>query len=229
MTCRTLVLLSGRGSNLEALLARIRCWQIPATIVGVISNRPDAGGLAIARAAGITSACIDHRQHADRSGFEATLATTIDALAPDLILLAGFMRVLTPAFVERYSPRLLNIHPSLLPAYRGLDTHTRALAAGDREHGASVHVVVPELDAGPVIAQVIVPIRADDDPARLAARVQRGEHLLYPHVLQWYACGRLELDGTGVCLDGQALPASGRRFRLVMDPGSDAGDRLEEA
>ncbi len=232
MTTRVVVLLSGRGSNLAAILTHVRCGQIPATVVGVISNRPGAGGLAIARSAGITAACIDHRLHADRSGFETVLATTIDALQPDLILLAGFMRVLTPAFVERYSPRLLNVHPSLLPEHRGLDTHARALARGDREHGASVHVVVPELDAGPVIAQVAVPIRPEDDVAQLAARVQRGEHLLYPRVLEWYATGRLQLDQAQVRLDGRPLPERGARFRLVMansDNAAAAGDTLEVA
>ncbi|TVS09110.1 MAG: phosphoribosylglycinamide formyltransferase [Gammaproteobacteria bacterium] len=232
MTTRVVVLLSGRGSNLEAILAHVRCGQIPATVVGVISNRPGARGLDIARSAGITAACLDHRPHADRAAFEALLATTIDALEPDLILLAGFMRVLTPAFVERYSPRLLNIHPSLLPEHRGLDTHARALARGDREHGASVHVVVPELDAGPVIAQVVVPIKAEDDVLQLAARVQRGEHLLYPRVLDWYANGRLQLEQTQVILDGTPLPESGARFRLVMadtDNAAAAGDTLEVA
>lgn len=222
MTCRVVVLLSGRGSNLEALLGSIDEHAIDAQVVGVISNRPNAGGLAIARAAGITTACIDHRQYRDRSGgsdadrasFEQVLGTTIDALAPDIVLLAGFMRILTPTFVRRYSPRLLNIHPSLLPDHRGLDTHARALARGDRIHGASVHVVIPELDAGPVIAQVVVPVLASDDPAALAARVQRGEHMLYPTVLAWYAQGRLDLGGVPIRLDGQALPACGLRFDL---------------
>ncbi|MCC5888716.1 MAG: phosphoribosylglycinamide formyltransferase [Gammaproteobacteria bacterium] len=238
MTCRVVVLLSGRGSNLQALLAHIDRHVIDAEVVGVISNRPHAGGLAIAREAGITAACIDHRRYsnraegpsgnraegpsgnqaegqgADRTSFEQVLGTTIDALAPDIVLLAGFMRILTPAFVRRYSPRLLNIHPSLLPDHRGLDTHARALARGDRIHGASVHVVTPELDAGPVIAQVVVPVLADDDPESLAARVQKGEHLLYPIVLAWYAEGRLDLGDGQIRLDAQALPETGLRFEL---------------
>jgi len=214
MGCRVVVLLSGRGSNLQALLERIERHDINAEVVGVISNRPGAGGLAIAHAAGVTTACIDHREHADRVSFERMLSATIDALEPDLLLLAGFMRILTPAFVCHYRARLLNIHPSLLPAHRGLDTHAKALARGDRIHGASVHVVTPELDAGPVIAQVVVPVMAGDDPPSLAARVQQGEHLLYPTVLAWYAEGRLELSDEAVRLDGEVLTASGTRFAL---------------
>lgn len=214
MSCRVVVLLSGRGSNLKALLAHVERHAIDAEVVGVISNRPGAGGLAIARSAGITAACIDHREHSDRASFEQVLSTTIDALEPDLLLLAGFMRVLTPEFVRHYRARLLNIHPSLLPDHRGLDTHARALARGDRQHGASVHVVTPELDAGPVIAQVVVPVREDDDAASLAARVQQGEHLLYPRVLAWYAAGRLDFGDEAVRLDGKVLPAAGMRFAL---------------
>jgi len=227
MSCRVVVLLSGRGSNLQALLANIERHDIPAEVVGVISNRPGAGGLAIARAAGITAACIDHRQYAKepnarapdaedspRASFERVLSTTIDALEPDVVLLAGFMRILTPEFVRHYSPRLLNIHPSLLPDHRGLDTHARALARGDPIHGASVHVVTPELDAGPVIAQVVVPVMTDDDPESLAQRVQQGEHLLYPTVLAWYADGRLELGAEQIRLDANVLPVTGMRFAL---------------
>lgn len=214
MSCRVVILLSGRGSNLQAVLEHIERHDFAAEVVGVISNRPGAGGLAIAHAAGVSSACIDHREHGDRASFERVLSTTIDAFEPDLLLLAGFMRVLTPAFVRHYGARMLNIHPSLLPDHRGLDTHAKALARGDRWHGASVHVVTPELDAGPVIAQVVVPVLADDDPASLAARVQQGEHLLYPTVLEWYAAGRLILDDEAVRLDGEVLPATGMRFAL---------------
>lgn len=219
MSCRVVVLLSGRGSNLQALLTQIEQQAIDAEVVGVISNRPNAGGLAIARAAGITAACIDHRLYTgqaggDRTAFERVLATTIEALQPDLVLLAGFMRILSADFVRRFSPRLLNIHPSLLPDHRGLDTHARAIARGDRQHGASVHVVTPELDAGPVIAQVVVPVRADDAPETLAARVQQGEHLLYPMVLAWYAQGRLDLDSAPIRLDAQVLPEQGLRFAI---------------
>ncbi len=223
MSCRVVVLLSGRGSNLDALLRTVHVPEdIPVEIVGVISNRPGARGLELARAAGVTSATLDHRRYPDREAFEAVLATTIDALAPDLLVLAGFMRVLSPAFVGRYSPNMLNIHPSLLPEFRGLDTHARVLARNDPVHGASVHVVVPEIDAGPVVAQVAVPVHADDTPATLAERVQQGEHLLYPRVLKCYAAGRIELSETEVRLDGQALPTTGVRFHLDR-----AGNRLE--
>lgn len=239
-TCRVVVLLSGRGSNLEALLEAIRRWRLPAEVVGVISNRPDAGGLAIATAAGIATRCVDHRQHGDRAAFEAALMAAIDPLRPDLLLLAGFMRILTPDFVARYSPRLLNIHPSLLPDHRGLHTHERALARGDRLHGASVHVVIPELDAGPVIAQVSVPVLADDDAVSLAARVQQGEHLLYPTVLSWYTEGRLALPTAGqgtaaLQLDGGPLPTPPWRFTLKAlqqmqgGPSRSGGQRREES
>lgn len=187
---------------------------MPAEVVGVVSNRPQAGGLGHARNAGIEACCVDHRVFADRPAFETALSAELDRLRPDLVVLAGFMRILTPAFVSRYSPHLLNIHPSLLPELRGLDTHARALAAGHRWHGASVHVVIPELDAGPVIAQVAVPVADSDSPATLANRVQQGEHLLYPRVLAWYAHKRLQLAPHNVTLDGQQLPATGRRFRL---------------
>ena len=215
MTCRIAVLLSGRGSNLDAILQQVhQAPEVPAQVVGVVSNRPAAGGLQRAAAAGVATCCVDHRAYPDRPAFEADLARALDSLQPDLLVLAGFMRILTPEFVTRYSPHLLNIHPSLLPAFRGLDTHARAIAAGHRQHGSSVHVVVPELDAGPVIAQVQVPIEEDDTPESLAARVQQGEHLLYPRVLQWYASGRLQLTADAVQLDGRTLGAEGHRFRL---------------
>ncbi len=215
MACRIVVLLSGRGSNLDAILQQVhQPTDVPARVVGVISNRPAAAGLERAAAAGVPAECVDHRAHPDRPTFERQLAATIDRLQPDLLVLAGFMRILTPTFVTRYSPALLNIHPSLLPDFRGLDTHARALAAGHAVHGTSVHVVVPELDAGPVIAQAQVPVLEEDDPERLAARVQRAEHLLYPQVLRWYAAGRLQLRPDSVRLDGALLPPRGHRFRL---------------
>ncbi|HSG91123.1 MAG TPA: phosphoribosylglycinamide formyltransferase [Pseudomonadales bacterium] len=207
---RIVVLLSGRGSNLAALIDAVHGpAQMPASIVGVVSNRPDAGGLAHARAAGITTACVDHRACADRATFERMLATAIEALAPDLLVLAGFMRILSAEFVERFSPRMLNVHPSLLPDFPGLDTHARALARGDAQAGASVHVVIPELDAGPVLARVRVPVLPGDDPARLAGRVLAAEHLLYPEVIGWIATGRLRLDGPWPHLDGAPVPRLG--------------------
>lgn len=187
---------------------------MPARIVGVVSNRPDAGGLALAHQRGITGACVDHRAFPDRPAFEAMLAAALDALEPDLLVLAGFMRILTPAFVTRYSPHMLNVHPSLLPDFTGLDTHARALARGDSIAGASVHVVVPELDAGPVLAQVEVPVEADDDASRLEQRVRAAEHLLYPEVVTAVACGRLALDVRSPRLDGAPLPPRGHRYRI---------------
>lgn len=214
-TLRIAVLLSGRGSNLEALIERIhRQAAVPAEIVGVVANRPGAGGLERARAAGITAACVDHRAFSGREAFETALATTLEALEPDLLLLAGFMRILTPGFVQRFSPRMLNIHPSLLPDFPGLDTHARALARGDAEAGASVHVVTPELDSGPVLARVRVPVEPGDDPARLEARVRSAEHLLYPAVTAWVASGRIELDARTPRLEGRPLPPRGIDHRV---------------
>lgn len=215
---RIVVLLSGRGSNLAALIEGVHARaDVDAEIVGVVSNRPRATGLQRASAAGITAACIDQRACADRDGFEQALVAAITALEPDLLLLAGFMRILSADFVGRFSPRMLNVHPSLLPDLPGLDTHARALARGDREAGASIHVVIPELDSGPVLAQVRVPIEAGDDAASLAARVLIGEHLLYPEVTRWVAEGRLQLDAAHPRLDGRALPASGFRYRIEGD------------
>ncbi|MEE4298013.1 MAG: phosphoribosylglycinamide formyltransferase [Pseudomonadales bacterium] len=222
MPRRLAVLLSGRGSNLEALVESVHeCPAVDARIVGVCSNRPRAPGLEIARAAGIASTCVDHRAYADRSAFEADLGAALDRFEPDLLVLAGFMRVLTPAFVRRYSPRMLNIHPSLLPDLPGLHTHARALERGDPEAGASVHVVTPEVDGGPVVARVRVPVAADDTPERLEARVRAAEHRLYPAVLAWEAAGRLQLGTEAVRLDEALLPATGIDFRLrdeVLEP-----------
>lgn len=215
---RIVVLLSGRGSNLAALIDGVHARpDVAAEIVGVVSNRPGAAGLEHASAAGITAACIDHRACSDRETFERSLGAAILALEPDLLLLAGFMRILSADFVRRFSPRMLNVHPSLLPEFPGLDTHARALARGDREAGASIHVVTPELDSGPVLAQVRVPIAADDDARSLAARVLIGEHLLYPEVTRWIAEGRLCPDTTAPQLDGQPLPAGGVCYRLEGD------------
>lgn len=215
MPRRLAVLLSGRGSNLEALVDRIHaCPSVEASIVGVCSNRPEARGLEIARGAGIATACVDHRDFGDRVAFESALATALDRFEADLLVLAGFMRVLTPAFVERYSPRMLNIHPSLLPDLPGLHTHARAIERGDAEAGASVHVVTPEVDGGPVIARVRVPVAEDDTPEHLAVRVRAAEHRLYSAVLAWEAAGRLQLAQDTVRLDGRVLPATGVDFRL---------------
>ena len=215
MARRLAVLLSGRGSNLAALVDRLhRAPETDAHIVGVCANRPDAPGLGIARQAGIATVCVDHRAHGERAAFETALAAAIERLEPDLLVLAGFMRILSAAFVERFSPHMVNIHPSLLPDFPGLDTHARALARGDREAGASVHVVTPEVDGGPVIARVRVPVAPDDTPARLSARVLAAEHRLYPAVLALEAAGRLTLGRRVVRLDGAVLPPTGLDYRV---------------
>ena len=210
MTARPLrlaVLISGRGSNLEAILHACAAGRLPARVVQVISNRPVAGGLALAAAAGVPAMVIDHRQFPDRPAFEQALAAQLAAVPCDLVVLAGFMRVLTADFVARHGGRLINIHPSLLPDFPGLDTHARALAAGVAEHGASVHFVTAAVDGGPLIAQISVPVRAGDTADTLAARVLAAEHRLYPTVLAWYAQGLLALAGERVQFDGLPLAA----------------------
>ncbi len=190
---RVVVLISGRGSNLRALLQA----DLPVTFAAVISNRADAGGLAIAAAHGVPTQVLAHQAYADRAAYDGALAQAIDAHAPDLVVLAGFMRVLTADFVRRYHGRMINIHPALLPAFPGLNTHARALAAGVRVHGCTVHFVTAEVDAGPIIAQAAVPVRAGDDAEALAARVLRQEHRLFPTVLRWFAQERVSLRDDG--------------------------------
>lgn len=204
---RVAVLISGRGSNLGSILEACASGAVPARVAQVISNRPDAGGLALASAAGVPTAVVDHRQFADRAAFEQALDEQLTTEPADLLVLAGFMRVLTAGFVERHCGRLINIHPSLLPDFPGLDTHARALAAGAVAHGASVHFVTAAVDGGPVIAQIRVPVHAGDTPDTLAARVLAGEHRLYPTVIGWCAQGRVTLAGDTVHLDGLPLAA----------------------
>jgi len=203
--CRVVVLISGRGSNLQAILDQAGSGALPVDIAAVISNRPGVPGLERARRAGVAALELDHRGFADRPAFEAALIDLIDRQQPDLVILAGFMRVLTAGFTEHYRGRLLNIHPSLLPKFRGLHTHERAIAAGESEHGASIHFVTAELDGGPVIVQARVPVLPGDDADTLAARVLEQEHRLYPQAIHWFAMGRLRLEGEQVCFDGQAL------------------------
>ena len=198
---RVVVLISGSGSNLQSLIDQAAGGE-PYRIVGVISNRPDVRGLERAQAAGIPSQVIDHTGFADRESFDLALADAIDSYQPQLVVLAGFMRILTPGFVSRFAGRMLNIHPSLLPAFQGLHTHRRALQEGVKEHGASVHFVTSELDGGPVIAQVRVPVLAGDTESELAARVLKREHQLLPQVVSWFAQGRLQLRGEQVLFDG---------------------------
>lgn len=197
------VLISGRGSNLQAIIAAIVHDALPVEIRAVISNRPDAPGLQFARDAGIPVAIIDHRAFPDRAAFDHALAAAIDAHAPKLIVLAGFMRVLGADFVRRYEGRMINIHPSLLPEFPGLDTHARALAAGSARHGATVHFVTPDVDGGPAIVQAAVPVLADDTPETLAARVLNEEHRILPLALRWFAENRLSIRDGRVLLDGR--------------------------
>jgi phosphoribosylglycinamide formyltransferase-1 len=199
-------LISGRGSNLQSLLAiaRKEDWAraVPARVVAVIANRPDAAGLAIARDAGVPTVVVDHRDYASREAFDTALAQAIDRFAPDLVVLAGFMRVLTDEFVARYRGRLINVHPSLLPAFPGLATHRQALAAGVRVHGATVHFVSREVDGGPIVGQAVVPVRPGDTEAELAARVLEQEHVLLPRCVRAVVEGRVTLvEGRVRCAD----------------------------
>ncbi|HFT8008818.1 TPA: phosphoribosylglycinamide formyltransferase [Burkholderia cenocepacia] len=191
---KLVILISGRGSNMEAIVRACAQERWPAEIAAVIANRPDAAGLAFAASHGVATAVVDHRSFDGRDSFDAALAAEIDRFSPDLVVLAGFMRILTPAFVRRYEGRLLNIHPSLLPSFKGIHTHQQALDAGVALHGASVHFVIPELDSGAIVAQGAVPVRAGDDAAALAQRVLAVEHVLYPRAVRWFVDGRLRLE-----------------------------------
>jgi phosphoribosylglycinamide formyltransferase-1 len=199
------VLISGRGSNMRALI------DAGLPVAAVISNRADAAGLGVAAARGIPTAVVEHRSYGSREAFDAALAAEVERFSPRAVALAGFMRVLTPAFVARFRGRLLNIHPSLLPAFPGLHTHERALAAGVKLHGCTVHFVSEELDHGPIVAQAAVAVRAGDDAAKLAARVLRQEHIIYPRAVRWLLDGKLDLENGVVHVkgnDAQALLAA---------------------
>jgi phosphoribosylglycinamide formyltransferase-1 len=202
---KVVVLISGRGSNMEALLKA----KLPVEFAAVISNRADAKGLQTAAAAGVPTAVVDHKAYAGREAFDAALAATIDGYAPDLVVLAGFMRILTADFVRRYEGRLLNIHPSLLPSFPGLHTHQRALDEGVKVHGCTVHFVTADLDHGPVVIQAAVPVADDDNEDSLSARVLAEEHRVYAQAVRWFAEDRLRLEQGKVRLDGRgALPAA---------------------
>ncbi|MDO9371749.1 MAG: phosphoribosylglycinamide formyltransferase [Gammaproteobacteria bacterium] len=205
----TVILISGRGSNLHAILRAVAGQALPIAIRAVISNRPDAPGLTLARDAGIPAEILDHTAFPDRQGFDDALQALIDSHAPELVVLAGFMRILSPSFVSHYHGRMLNIHPSLLPAFTGLDTHRRALEAGVREHGASVHFVTHALDGGPVVLEARVPVLPGDTAATLGARVLEAEHRIYPQAIRWFAEGRLRLAGNAgneyALLDGKSI------------------------
>lgn len=194
------ILISGRGSNLEALIAAREAGNLPVNIAAVISNRPEAMGLETAAKAGITTHFVNHKAFAGREAFDAALAECIDTFAPDLVVLAGFMRILSDGFVRHYEGRLMNIHPSLLPSFPGLHTHQRALDEGVRIHGCTVHFVTPTLDHGPVIIQAAVPVLDSDSEDSLSARVLRQEHLVYPQAVRWFAEGKLTLENGRVRL-----------------------------
>jgi len=201
---RIVILISGRGSNMEAIVRCCAHDRWPAQIVAVIANRPQAAGLAFARAHGIGTAVVDHQSFPSRDAFDAALAETIDAHRPDLLALAGFMRILGDAFVRRYEGRMLNIHPSLLPAFPGLHTHRRALEAGCKASGATVHFVTPQLDHGPIVVQSVVPVLPGDSADSLAARVLATEHRIYPQAVQWFVSGQLRIEGAVVRHTGGA-------------------------
>jgi phosphoribosylglycinamide formyltransferase-1 len=198
------VLISGSGSNLQALIDASQ-RDLPVEIRAVISNRADAYGLERARRAGIAAEVLGHRGYPDRESYDAALQRLIDSYQPGLVVLAGFMRILTPELVRHYRGRMFNIHPSLLPAFRGLHTHQRVLEAGEKRHGASVHFVTEQLDSGPLVIQVRVPVLPEDTPDVLAARVLEQEHRIYPRAVRWFAEGRLRLEGDQVRLDGRPL------------------------
>lgn len=204
---RAVVLVSGDGSNLQAILDATRHGALDLVIAGVLSDRPGARALERARLAGIPAEAIDYAAAPDRAAFATRLAARIDALRPDFVILAGFMRILPDALVAAYAGRMLNVHPSLLPKYPGLHTYRRALAAGEREHGTTVHFVIPELDAGPGIIQFRVAVRPTDTEASLRERIQAGEHLIYPRAIAWLAAGRVMLRDGATWLDGERLAA----------------------
>ena len=202
---RIVILLSGRGSNMQAVVERCANERWPASVAAVVSNRPDASGLAWATERGIATEVVDHKLYSDRETFDAALAQVIDAHAPDLVLLAGFMRILGRAFVQHYEGRMLNVHPSLLPAVAGLHTHRRAIEAGCKVAGATVHFVTADLDHGPIVAQAAVPVLAGDTEEVLAERVLAAEHRMLPLAVRWFVQGRLSVrQGIVTQLDGEA-------------------------
>ena len=211
---KIVILISGRGSNMQAILEA----RLPLTVAAVISNDAQAGGLATAQRHGVATRVVDHRPYRDRTAFDAALATAIDAFSPDLVVLAGFMRILTADFVNRYRGRLLNIHPSLLPAFTGLHTHRRALEAGVKIHGCTVHFVTAELDHGPIVIQAAVPVLDGDSEDTLAARVLAEEHRIYPQALRWFCADRLTITPQGA-VSVQAVRGAGG---IIVSPGLDS-------
>jgi phosphoribosylglycinamide formyltransferase-1 len=203
------ILISGRGSNMQAILEAVKAQTIPADVRAVISSNPGAEGLRLAQARGIPTQVVPHRDYTTREAFDAALQSAIDAYDPQLVVLAGFMRILTPAFIRHYDGHLINIHPSLLPQFPGLNTHQRALDAGARQHGATVHFVIPEVDSGPVIIQATVPVLANDTAETLAARVLEQEHRIFPLAVKWFVERRLSVRDGRVLLDGATQPEQG--------------------
>ncbi|MCG8433024.1 MAG: phosphoribosylglycinamide formyltransferase [Gammaproteobacteria bacterium] len=199
------VMVSGRGTNLRAILNNIESGRLNAKVRAVVSNRPDAGGIAIAQQAGIPTEVLLRNDFPDRDSFDQALGDRIASYAPGLIVMAGFMHVLNDAFIARFRGRILNIHPSLLPKYRGLHTHTRALEAGDKSHGTTVHFVTEELDGGPGIVQAVIPVRSHDTEASLEARIQQCEYVIYSKVIKWFAAGGLHIENNSAILDGREL------------------------
>ncbi|MGG4608785.1 phosphoribosylglycinamide formyltransferase [Providencia sp. Me31A] len=206
---KIVVLISGSGSNLQSLIDSCHTGAIDARIVAVISNQGNAYGLVRAQQAGIPVCYLDAKQYTDRQAYDSALLKHIEQYQPDLVVLAGFMRILTPLFVQKFMGKLLNIHPSLLPKYPGLHTHRKALENGDKEHGTSVHFVTEELDGGPVILQAKVPIFAQDSEEDIIERVKAQEHTIYPMVVKWFVSGRLVMDEGKAVLDGNILPQQG--------------------
>jgi len=210
---KAVILISGNGSNLQAIIDAKSCGDLNLEIAAVISNVPDAYGLERAKEAGINAHGLDHKSFESRDAFDSELIRTIERYNPQIVVLAGYMRILTDNFVNRYLGRLINIHPSLLPKYPGLNTHKKALESGDSVHGVTVHFVIPELDAGPNIIQALVEIAPDETEASLAQKVHKQEHIIYPIAIKWFCEGRLTLTNTTAFLDNEAIPETG----LVLD------------
>jgi phosphoribosylglycinamide formyltransferase-1 len=211
--CHIVVLISGNGSNLQALIDANGASKFK--VVAVVSNNPEAFGLQRATAADIPTRVVDHGDYSLRQDYDRKLIEVIEDFDPKLIVLAGFMRILSPVFVQHYQGRILNIHPSLLPAYTGVNTHQRVLDAEEKEHGVSVHFVTEELDGGPVIAQEKIDVLATDTAAQLATRVAAKEHIIYPKVVSWFAAGRLHMEADGAYLDHEKLPVSGVKRQMA--------------
>ena len=209
---RIVILISGSGSNMLAIAEAVKSGDIDAEVAAVISNRPEAAGLQKARDRDIPCVGLDHKEYQSREHFDVALMRKIDEYEPDVLVLAGFMRILTPDFVRRYEGRMLNIHPSLLPKYQGLNTHQRAIDAGDSEHGVTVHFVTEVLDDGPNVIQAAVTINADDDATNLQKRVQQQGHIIYPIAVKWFVSGRLVMKDNKALLDGKQLPEAGLRL-----------------